>query len=234
MELINKKDDKIIFSVDMSDSLANAIRRYSSEIPILAIDEVEFLKNDSTSYDETIAHRIGLIPLKMDHVSDKNKIQLKLSVNKEGTVYSGSLKGNVELVHDKIPITILDDEHELELVATAKLGTGSEHAKFSPGIIFYRDMKEIKSGSKGKEINHILSNCRNNCGKNKNIENNKSYVLDLCDSCESDLEEIGIEVVDTDKLVMIVETFGQLPSKEVFLSSVNKLKKDLDEVSKKI
>ena len=66
MKLIKKTEEKIIISEEIEDSLINAIRRFVHEIPILAIDEVEIFKNDSALYDETIAHRLGLIPLKMD------------------------------------------------------------------------------------------------------------------------------------------------------------------------
>ena len=64
MEIIERKENQITFRAEISDSLANAVRRYINQIPILAIDEVEIYKNDSPLYDETVAHRIGLIPLK--------------------------------------------------------------------------------------------------------------------------------------------------------------------------
>ena len=72
MKIINKKNNQMTFSAEIDESLANAIRRYVDQIPILAIDEVEISKNDSPLYDETVAHRIGLIPLKMEKtISEK-------------------------------------------------------------------------------------------------------------------------------------------------------------------
>jgi DNA-directed RNA polymerase I and III subunit RPAC1 len=93
MKLINKKDDKIIFSAEIDESLANAIRRYLNQIPIFAVNEVVIEKNDSPLYDETIAHRIGLIPLKIEKKPEKKNLKLNLNVKKEGVVYSNELKG---------------------------------------------------------------------------------------------------------------------------------------------
>lgn len=90
MKLINKTNDKIVFSAEIEESLANTIRRYLNQIPVLAVDELEISKNDSVLYDETVAHRIGLIPLKSKKaITEKTTAELKLDVNKEGMVYSG-------------------------------------------------------------------------------------------------------------------------------------------------
>ena len=53
MKIIDKKDNQITFSAEVDESLANAVRRYVDQIPILAIDEVEISKNDSPLYDES-------------------------------------------------------------------------------------------------------------------------------------------------------------------------------------
>ena len=235
MEYIDEKENKLVFSVEINESLANAIRRYVNEVPSLAVDEVEIMKNDSALYDETVAHRIGLIPLKTDKVKEGEVVQLKLNVSREGPVYSGDLKGGADVVYGKIPITILQAEQEMEILATARLGTGKEHAKFTPGVIFYRNMKEIKTGSRANEITRILSSCPNKCGnKKKDVENNKTYELDICDACEDEISQLKIEMIDSPKLVVTIESFGQLSIKEIFLGSIKELKKNLNEISKKI
>jgi DNA-directed RNA polymerase subunit D len=66
MENISKSDGKYVFKAKIDESLINSIRRYVGQIQIAAIDEVEISKNDSPLYDETIAHRMGLIPLKQN------------------------------------------------------------------------------------------------------------------------------------------------------------------------
>ena len=66
MEMISKTPEKIVFRTDANYSILNAIRRSVEEVPTLAIDEVEIFKNDSALYDEVLAHRIGLVPLKTE------------------------------------------------------------------------------------------------------------------------------------------------------------------------
>jgi len=64
MKIIEKNKEKLRFVAEINEELTNALRRYANQIPVLAIDEVEISMNDSPLYDETVAHRLGLIPLK--------------------------------------------------------------------------------------------------------------------------------------------------------------------------
>ncbi len=139
--------------MQVSESLANAIRRSTAEVPTLAIDEVEIFKNDSALYDEMLAHRLGLVPLKTEKsMNAKTKIDLKLSKVGPCTVYSGDLTGSAEVVYGKIPLTILGEGHKLELVGTAILGKGIEHAKYIPGLAYYRHLINVKSSSEADKI----------------------------------------------------------------------------------
>src|SRR3989339_247073 len=123
MKLIQKNENQITFQAEVEESLANVIRRYVYQIPVLAVDEVEMIMNDSPLYDETLAHRIGLLPLVTGKsVNFNSKGELKLHSKKEGMVYSGELTGDVKLVYDNMPLTILDEGQELKLVATIKAG----------------------------------------------------------------------------------------------------------------
>jgi len=136
---------KISFITDMPISLANAIRRSVLEIPILAIDEVEIMKNDSALFDEVLAHRIGLVPIK----SDLKEQKFKLKKQGPGIVYSGDLKPSIETI-DNLPIVILEEGQEIEINAYAKLGKGIEHIKYSPGLAYYKhnlDEKDLDFAS---------------------------------------------------------------------------------------
>ncbi len=81
METIRKKADKLIFSAEIDSSIANAIRRYVSQISVVAVDEVEISKNDSALYDETLAHRIGLIPLKAKKQTGKIELNSRFKTS---------------------------------------------------------------------------------------------------------------------------------------------------------
>ena len=78
MELINKNDGKMIWKAKLNISLANALRRSVGDVPVLAISECDIYKNDTVLYDEVIAHRLGLVPLKNQKVKKGETIELKL------------------------------------------------------------------------------------------------------------------------------------------------------------
>jgi DNA-directed RNA polymerase subunit D len=238
MKIMNKKDNQVTFSAELDESLANAIRRYVDQIPVLAIDEVEISKNDSPLYDETIAHRLGLIPLKMDKaISEKTTEQVTLVAKKEGIVYSEEIKGRVKPVYDKIPITILRKGQELEILATARVGKGSKHSKFSPGLMFYRNLIKVKVDKDCPK--EIVNACPQGifgleAGKVSVIDENK---CDMCEVCVELIRKMGkncIELTPLGELVITIESFGQIDEKEIFKRAIKILKEDLEEVSKKI
>ena len=237
MKLVEKSNNQIVFAAEIDESLANAIRRHVSEIPILGVDEVEILKNDSAIYDETIAHRIGLIPLKMEKgLNDKSEIDLKLVTNKEGNVLSGNLKGKAKVVYENIPITNLSKGQELEIIAKAKLGRGSEHSKYSSGALFYRNMCEIILDKEFlEEVKRICpkNEIKEKGGKIIIVDDRRKSVADVCEGiCESNSKKAEVDYKDG--LIITIESFGQLDVEDIFNESVKELKKDLNEVVKKV
>lgn len=238
MKLLNKKENQMTFVTEIDESLANAIRRYVNKIPVLGIDEVEISKNDSPLYDETIAHRIGLIPLKMDKsISEKKSAKLKLDATKEGTVYSKSLLGDLKVVYENIPITNLNKNQELKLTAMLSLGRGVEHSKFSPGLMFYKNAVDIKLDKECSK--EIVETCPQRILK---LENGKvsvedSFKCDMCEACVEFCKKKGkdsINLIPSGDLIITIESFGQMEVKEIFKKSIEELKKDLAVVSKKI
>jgi DNA-directed RNA polymerase subunit D len=238
MKTINKTNDKIVFSAEIEESLANAVRRYINQIPILAVDELEISKNDSVLYDETVAHRIGLIPLRAKKaITEKTTAELKLDVKKEGMVYSGELQGDVEVVYDKMPITLLTKGQELSVVATVKAGKGSEHAKFSPGLMFYRNIVNLKIDKDCPK--EVVEACPEKILKSEGgkiiVDDNQK--CDMCEACVEVCQKHGKESIKfspTQELLITVESFGQMEVKNIFKKALEILEKDLEEISSKL
>ena len=228
MAIVQDTPDKLVLRLTISESLANAIRRSVSEVPTLAIDEVEIFSNDSALYDEMLAHRIGLIPLKTEKgMSEKTKINFKLSKKGPGIVYAEDLDGGADIIYLKIPITLLGENNKLELTATAILGTGLQHAKYIPGLCYYRHLLEVKSSP---EIDKLVQNSKSIFKAEKK---GSKWLCDLQEATVNQIIDIDKEAgSDSPEILFIVESFGQLSPKEIFSKSINALSDNLNELEK--
>ncbi|MBI2045256.1 DNA-directed RNA polymerase subunit D [Candidatus Pacearchaeota archaeon] len=236
MKIIKEKNNTLTFAAEISDSLANAIRRHIHRIPVLAIDEVEISKNDSPLYDETISHRLGLVPLRNEkNIGGDSEAKLKIETSEEGVIYSGKLKGSVKPVFDKIPLTVLSKDQELELNAVARVGRGYQHSKFSPGLMTYRNIFEVSIDKNAPQ--EILKECPSDLvgtGKTMVYDEEKIEVLESCaDACKKKGKEY-ITLFPSNELLITIESFGQLESREIFKKSIEELKKGLAQVEKNI
>ena len=120
---------------------ANALRRIClNGVPIFAIDTVDVIENSSAMMDESIAHRLGMIPLKTElsrfNEPDSRVLLVLDSGNKETseTVTSADLLSQDEVVKpisNKIPIAYLAPGQKIKIEAYARLGRGTEHAKWN-------------------------------------------------------------------------------------------------------
>ena len=246
--MAKQQKEKMQWIINVSESLANAVRRSTNEINILAIDSVEIHKNDSALYDEVISHRVGLVPLKEKRslVESEscscngkgcNKCEIHVSLKAKGpcTVYSGDIKGDVEVVQEKMPLVSLEKDQELQLVGFARLGKAKNHAKYSPGLVYYRNVSEIKikNAAEAQEVIDRLGGNLLNTPKAK-VKNGEVY------ECDLDAEKIEtlakskdiIEIKPNEKIVFIIESWGQLPPEEIFNEAVKALNKNLKEVLK--
>ena len=64
------------------------------------------------------------------------------------TVYSKDLKSQdpkVSVIYPDIPITKLLEGQELELEATATLGKGKSHTKYSPALVYFKSYPNIET-----------------------------------------------------------------------------------------
>ena len=144
LEITNENDEKVSVKIKgVPLQYANALRRIClNGVPIYAVESIDVLENSSVLADEGVAHRVGLIPLKTDleaskdgNETDKIMITLDSGVSDETrTVLSGELKSqdsNVIPTSNDIPIVTLAPGQSLKFEAYARLGKGTEHARWN-------------------------------------------------------------------------------------------------------
>jgi len=248
----NKDNGTLSFILKDSDHVfANTLRRLMiDEVPSMAVEEVEFQKNNSILYDEMIAHRLGLVPLKTDlksyNLPNKckcegkgcNRCQLKLvlrATKGSGVVYASELKSKdpaVKPVFGEMPIVKLLKGQTLELEATAVLGTGKQHMKWSPCHAWYKYKPIVEITGDVKNPEAIIEVDHNNIFeiKDRKLTVNKDRVLE-CD-LSLDFSEIDknvkVTASETD-FVFYIESFGQLSCKEIVNKAIDILDEQLDE-----
>ena len=144
LEITNENEQNVSVKIKgVPLQYANALRRIClNGVPIYAVESVDVLENTSVLADEGIAHRIGLIPLKTDlsasadgNENDKIMLTLDSGVSDETrTILSGELKSqddNVIPTSNDIPIVTLAPGQSIKFEAYARLGKGTEHARWN-------------------------------------------------------------------------------------------------------
>ena len=243
IEVLEKNDNRLVFVVSgISIEMVNAIRRIIiTEIPVMAVDEVIILKNDSPLYDEIVAHRLGLIPLKtnLDNYNLPRdcecggygcalcQVSLTCEItntsNKPMVINSGDLNSNdpdIVPVHNEIPILKIDKNSKVIIEAYAILGTGKDHAKFSAvsncAYRFYPVIEFDESKiTKPDEQSLIVKLCPEKLFEisNKKLKLKEDYwrTCTLCNSCEENSDG-KIKVNWKDSTyIFTIESDGVLP-----------------------
>ena len=148
LEIINENEQKISVKIKgVPLQYSNALRRIClNGVPIYAVESIDVLENSSVLADEGVAHRVGLIPLKTDlsaskdgNENDKIMLTLDSGVSDETrTILSGEIKSQDDSViptSKDIPIVTLAPGQSLKFEAYARLGKGTEHAKWNSATI---------------------------------------------------------------------------------------------------
>ena len=154
LDVINKDSEKIAIKLKgVPLQYANALRRVClNGVPVFAIDTVDIIQNTSVLPDEGLAHRLGLIPLKTDlkRFNEPSKCDcqsesgcsnckvLLVLDSGEGeesrSVLSSELSSEDETIKptsDTIPIVQLAPGQQIKVECYARLGRGTEHAKWN-------------------------------------------------------------------------------------------------------
>ena len=158
LDVISKDSEKIAIKLKgVPLQYANALRRVClNGVPVFAIDTVDIIENTSVLPDEGLAHRLGLIPLKTDlkrfnepsrcdcqseSGCSNCRVLLVLDSGKSEetrTILSNQLSSEdetVKPVSEKIPIIQLAPGQQIKIECYARLGRGTEHAKWNSSNI---------------------------------------------------------------------------------------------------
>ncbi|MBS3064373.1 MAG: DNA-directed RNA polymerase subunit D [DPANN group archaeon] len=244
LKIIKQTENEITGVVDKtSPAMLNALRRAASfEVPVLAIEDVDFKQNSSALWDEMVALRLGLVPLISDlksytpvdkydseTFSAKNSVKGTLKAKGPVTVYASDIKFKdpaVKAVFPNMLIVELLENQEIELEVTAVMGRGVEHSKWSAGHFFYRGYPEfdIANGNVAKVLETVpqLEKSGNSVKIKDESKWNESY--------DSICEKNGIKITNrNDKFIFTFESWGQLTPKEILTEAVNLVQEKLKE-----
>lgn len=255
IKLLERSGQRIKFLVEgVKPSFAGALRRIMiSEMPTMAIEWVDFIKNDSAMSDELLANRIGQVPLTYDAKAYNmpkdckcggkgcSRCQVKLAIKKKGPaiVYSDDLRSSdkgVAPAIEKISLVELFEGEELQFTAIAQLGLGREHAKWQGAAVGYKNLPSIKISSiDKKDFEKFVKSCPRDVFK---ITGNKLVITDpikcnLCKQCVeiSTKNEVEVRPIE-DAFIFDVESVSGLSAEELVLLAAKTLGGKMKEFQK--
>lgn len=248
IRILEKAKDKMCLSFMIrgtTPAYANTLRRLMiGEVPTMAIEDVEIFKNSSPMYDETVAHRLGLIPLTTDLKSYRMKkgpeddgaaaCETTLTLKAKGpcTVYASALKAKdpkVVPAYPDMPICILLKGQELELQAVAILGKGKIHTKWSPGLVWYNYEPTLTINPKSDQLEKVKHLYPPQIF-DKSGKIDKAAILDngFVDAVDGVCDDV-IKVEYNDKnIIFHVESWGQLDAKTIVQKAIELFDEHLD------
>ncbi len=253
VKILEKDQLRMKFVIEGIDAtLLNAIRRATiNRVPTMAIDTVIILENSSVMYDEILAHRLGLIPLTtdLDELRPDTNVIFKLEVKAttdNQVVYSSQLISSdpkVKPAWDTIPIVMLKKGQRIQLEAIARLGTGSEHAKWQPtSVSAYKNVPYIEVDKEAwkKYDNKTAENIVKSCPKEVlKIVNGYPTLVDpinctICKYCE-DISNGAIKVHwYENNFVYKLESTGSMPPEKIFIKAIDLLISDCKNISSQL
>eukprot|EP00514_Thraustochytrium_sp_LLF1b_P009991 CAMPEP_0184550462 /NCGR_PEP_ID=MMETSP0199_2-20130426/20202_1 /TAXON_ID=1112570 /ORGANISM="Thraustochytrium sp., Strain LLF1b" /LENGTH=341 /DNA_ID=CAMNT_0026945339 /DNA_START=224 /DNA_END=1245 /DNA_ORIENTATION=+ len=123
IEILELKDDFIKFVLSDTDtSVANALRRIMiGETPTMAIDMVMIEDNTSVLHDEFLAHRLGLIPIRVNTSNGMDGFQYQRDCFCEEGCPNCSIEFDLDVTHDT--------DEPVRIVTSSDLKSNHEHAE---------------------------------------------------------------------------------------------------------
>ncbi|ABS56736.1 DNA-directed RNA polymerase [Methanoregula boonei 6A8] len=241
---------------------ANSFRRAMiGEVPTLAIEDVRIYDNTSALFDEMLAHRLGLIPIRTDLTSYSTQgdcscggagcpsctVTYTLSVEGPKLVTSSDLipqDPQAAPVSDNIPIVKLIKGQKLVIEARAVLNKGKVHAKWQPTLVCgYKNYPVITISPTCDACGMCVDECPRTIlalkGKKVEVIEGRLPDCSMCKLCERAClasgigEEPAIRIsAEPDRYIFSVESDGSLPVKEIMVQALGFVKAQAEELEK--
>jgi DNA-directed RNA polymerase subunit D len=264
VKILSLTGDTVGFLLSESDvAFANALRRTMvAEVPCMTIDDIFIFDNSSLLPDETLAHRVGLIPLTTDldsYVLPERcncnsdlgcslcRVVLTLDVEADEerrVVYSRDIASEDPIVipaTPNIPVVKLAPGQAIRFEAYARLGLGKMHAKWQPvSMCTYQHLADIEIDEASCTL---CRKCVDACPRGVlEMDENELKVADLlsCILCGACVDACPVEPPaikqnrENDTFLFTVESAGGLPPERIVSEAANILTEKLNEFSGKV
>jgi DNA-directed RNA polymerase subunit D len=252
---LKKTKDNLNISFQVSgcnEAFINSMRRLViEEVPTLAIEDLEVKENSSALYDEMLALRLGLCPIKTDLKSyrlptNKDEIeeraasctlQMALKASKKGYVYADNATSKdpkCKFVYPKMPLTKLASKQKVDLIMYAVMGQGKEHIKWSPGLAWFKNKANLTIKNDKDLIEKFKSKYPSQIFEKDQISKDKIEKLGLCDAVDGICDDLIKVDYATDVFEFMLESWGQLTCNEILDEASNILIQKAEEMEKLI
>src|SRR3989344_1573873 len=256
IQILERTDRELKFVLsDSNPQFANMLRRAAvGEVPVLAVDTVDFYSNDSALYDEVLAHRLGMMPLQFDTKVFKTRdncdcegkgcsnCQIVLVLDKKGPavvtakdIKSADSETAKPLFEDTIIVELFEGQ-KLKADMTASLGTGRDHAKYQAARCWYRYYPMVKQYNKVTNGYEVEKACAHGAVKVKDGKVEVSPECDLsCKIAQTAEPKGAVEVKgDETKFIFFVESISGLKSEEIVQKAIDVIKDKAKEFEKQV
>jgi len=254
IKILNRKGQNLQFMIENTDAaFANSLRRIMiTEIPTMAIEWIDVHQNNSALFDEIIAHRLGLVPIKFSPKKFNSpedcscggkgcpSCQVTFVLDKKGPciVTAGDMKSSdktVEPTDPRIPIVELLENQSLKLEAVARLGTGLSHIKHQAANASYSYYPKITVTGTKAQAESALKLCPKGSAK---LEGKTISVTDVSKSdtvlaCLKEAEGIDAKG-DESRIIFNVESVSGLEPEYIVSKAAEILESKAEDFKKRL
>ncbi len=221
----------------------NSLRRaIMNAVPVFAVENVRIYENSSIMFDEMLAHRLAMLPLKTDlkHYKLGEKVVMMVEKEGPGTVYAKDIQSTdpkIEVVDKHVPIVKLAKAQKVKMEMDAVMGVGKEHTKWQPATVGYSQLAKVSFDMKAIEHPNKLMEAAPGqfelkAGKLM-VKDPSNVNLDLVSKARDIAPAGAVEVeYDDNAFVLNIESFGGLDAQEILGAAVESLSERAKEMKK--